>query len=473
MASLKQLAWQSTNWECCVCYEDHTSNGRPLTRPWATENNEMVCEDCIRQVFLDALRHDICWPARWGAEILEIAQFLSIMPAIVVEIYYDREKLMEGRHAIAREEIPQEIRGVDYQLCPWCTIAHGRENDCISNHGFCTCGASFCFVCGNAAFDRLGGFNHWSHGGCPQYGTVSSGNERFSDGEYDKNEPHLVPLGRVYGVFRYVNGNDEHFGEVYEESTKLCWQTYNHRHDLFGRNGQKYASLETRRAFACLKFNVAMQATQKVPHKGVTLRRLLDQNFGPITTAHRRAILDVMAGSNSQASVSSRDPGRPGNSYRDFSWCNEELVDDLISLRSQISQEPGQHYPFALLKRSHHLGLLHAPIGEILPMHLPEYRMSAVQWLNLTVTNFKSDDDPKNLAVFVFLEPSSQPLQLLFSSLQQRDLVLPYHWVAFEKFTSQSLLVRVRARSDPEPGHAQRPMPPAVLDRWRAAMINL
>jgi len=180
-----------------------------------------------------------------------------------------------------------------------------------------------------------------------------------------------------------------------------------------------------------------------------------------------------MAESNNDNSMIPRNLEQPGNPYRDFRWSNEELVDDLISLRPQISQELGQHYPFVLFKRSHHLGLLHAPIGGIYPMHLPEYRMIALRWLSSTVTEIESDDDPKNLALFVILDPSRIPLQLLFSSLQQRMLILPRHRVTFETFTSQSVLVWVRARSDIEPGHPQRLMPPAILDRWRATLMNL
>lgn len=200
---------------------------------------------------------------------------------------------MQGHHATAGSGIPMQVRGVDYQLCPWCRIAVCRESN--SNHINCYCGASLCFICDKAAFYRPGEFNHWGYGGCPQYGTEGSGNEQFSGGHYDNSETHLVPLGRVYGNLLYAHGENEHFVEMYKDNTKLCWQTCNHRHDLFDQNGQKWHPPAIRRSSSYIKFNLAMQAAAEFPHKGVALRRLLDNNAGPITAAQRTAILSAMS----------------------------------------------------------------------------------------------------------------------------------------------------------------------------------
>jgi hypothetical protein len=422
-------------------------------------------------VFKDAILHDVSWPARWGSEILDVVDFREALPGDDITAYKEMEKLIQGRHATVRLDIPQQVRGVDYQLCPWCTIALCPENN--SNHLICKCGASFCFVCGKAAFDRPGGFNHWGHGGCPRYGKVGSGHERFSDGQYDNSESHLVPLERVYGSYLYVNSNGVHLGKAYKDDTELCWETCNHRHDLFDRHGWKYPSFEVRRAVACLKFNLTMQTATKAPHRGITLRRLLDKNSGPIVTAHRRTVLDAISPPDTRNGIHVQDLETQSNTFRDYGWCFEELVDDLISLRPEMSEEPEQYYPFVLLKRSHHLGLLRAPIGGIFHMYQPEQRMNALQWLNHTVAKFQSADDPKNLAIFSELGPSSTQLQLLSKSLQQRVLVLPCYRVTFEIFTSEFLLVWVRARSDPEPGTSLRTMPIAVLDLWRAALMDM
>lgn len=52
---------------------------------------------------------------------------------------------------------------------------------------------------------------------------------------------------------------------------------------------------EIRHPVSCLRFNLAMQAAAEAPHKGVTLRRLLDNNAGPFTTVQRTAILSAMS----------------------------------------------------------------------------------------------------------------------------------------------------------------------------------
>lgn len=293
MTPFKKQQSQSAIWECCICYKDHGGNGRPPASPWAAENNEMVCERCIGQILLDVLRYETSWPARWGAEVLDIMHFQSILPDFFVNAYNLKERLMQGRRALPRTYIPEQVLGVDYQLCPCCTIALYREVG--SNHVMCTCGASLCFTCGNAAFDRPGGYNHWSHGGCPRYGTVGSGHEKFDNGQYNNREPHLVPLGRVFGVLLYVNGDDEHLGKPYKHNPELCWQTCNHEHDIFNRRGEKYPPFHKRRARACSNFNVAMQETVKAPHISVTLRRLLDRNSAPITTSQRQVILNAMS----------------------------------------------------------------------------------------------------------------------------------------------------------------------------------
>jgi len=448
------------------------SDGSNREPPWATKNNDIVCEDCIKKIFVNASRYDISWPARWGAEILDIAQFQSILPANFVDTYKEKEMLTQRRHATAGSDIPMQVLGVDYQLCPWCRIAFCRERG--SNHINCPCGASLCFICGNAAFDRPGGFNHWGHGGCPRYGTIGSGSEQFSDGQYNNSEPHLVPLGRVYGTLLYVNGHDEHFGEVYKDNTKLCWQTCNHKHDLFDQHGRKWHPFEIRRSLTCLKFNLAMQAAAEAPHKGVTLRHLLDNHVGPITTAQRMVILSAMSKVSppSTPDVTHAQVLKENRTLvRSLEWYDEEFVDDVIALRPQINESLGQYYPFALCNISHHLGLLYTPIGGIFCMHSLAHRTNALKWLNSTVTNFQSNDEPNNLALFSVLGPPDKSMQILFSSLQGRVLALPYHQITFEVFTNGVLLVWVRQHSEAGPGTLKARMPFGIMERWRAAFM--
>lgn len=157
-----------------------------------------------------------------------------------------------------------------------------------------------------------------------------------------------------------------------------------------------------------------MQETLKVPHKSFTLRRLLDRNSGPITASQRKTILNAMSALSSLH-------GFPAGTWKTaiiqddkYRWCNEELLDYLISLRSNIDQ---QHYPFALLKRPFYIGLLHVPIGDIFAMNASSRRMDALQWMCGTITNFKSEDDPNNLALFHFTGTINTKMQLLWRSL--------------------------------------------------------
>ena len=134
---------------------------------------------------------------------------------------------------------------------------------------------------------------------------------------------------------------------------------------------------------------------------------------------------------------------------RDLGWYDEELVEDLNSLRQQINENPGKCYPFAVFNRPHHLGLLYTPIGGMFCIHILAHRTDALQWLNSTVINFQSNDYPYNLALFNVMGPSdNRSIQILFTSLEQRVLVLPYHQITFEVFTSGVLLVWVRQYSE-------------------------
>lgn len=106
-------------------------------------------------------------------------------------------------------------------------------------------------------------------------------------------------------------------------------------------------------------------------------------------------------------------------------------------------------------------------------MHSLAHRTNALQWLNSTVTNFQSNDDPNILALFSVLGPPDKSMQILFSSLQGRVLALPYHKITFEVFTNGVLLVWVRQHSEAGPGTLKARMPFGIMERWRAAFMIL
>ena len=89
-----------------------------------------------------------------------------------------------------------------------------------------------------------------------------------------------------------------------------------------------------------------MQAAAEAPHKGITLRRLLDNNAGLFTTVQRTAILSAMSKvsppstpdiTHAQVLQEKRTP------LRGLGWYDEEFADDLISLRPQVNDELGQY----------------------------------------------------------------------------------------------------------------------------------
>lgn len=280
-------------------------------------------------------------------------------------------------------------------------------------------------------------------------------------------ERHLISLGPVYGVQLYVNGDDQHQGKMYKDIFGLRWEDCNHKHDFFDERGEKYPSFEMRRAFACWSFNKAVQ-TVKGLHEGETLRSLLDNNSGNIPPAQREEILSLMFRHRARHGIDvqvwqSKD--RPEERYK---FSNEELVDDLIALRLEISiLDP--YYPFAPHRKLLHICLLCQPIGNNFAFSLPSCRVQALKWLTHKIVNFKSNDDPKNFATFNLLEPRSAEMQLLFLSLRQRMLALPQHLVTFETFTNGALLVRVLQRRVPENGRPR--LSGFNEEKWRAAFM--
>jgi hypothetical protein len=104
-------------------------------------------------------------------------------------------------------------------------------------------------------------------------------------------------------------------------------------------------------------------------------------------------------------------------------------------------------------------------------MALEEHRMNALQWLNSTIFTFNTNDDPNNLALFSVLGPSDPSMQMLFSSLQQRPLALPYHYVTSEIFIERVLLVWIVLLVFTH--YFPTGMPSQIEERWRAAFMSL
>lgn len=178
---LVRLKDYSKAWECdlcCTAYEDHATH-----KPWVPDEDCLVCETCIATRFEEALAHDIDYPARWGQLTLHAHHFPFLSPDLLAR-YEAKVAEITAHRATAKPEIPDgQRKGWDYQFCPVCKNAVALKDGC--NHIGCTCGASFCFICGEVAFEGSG---HWGQRGCPLYNREGMAGDDVEGGEGDDDD---------------------------------------------------------------------------------------------------------------------------------------------------------------------------------------------------------------------------------------------------------------------------------------------
>jgi hypothetical protein len=185
-------------YNCAFCGEEYACRltvgnmGSHDTRPWQTEDGDLVCKECIKGRFEDALRFELLdFSAHWGDIELNMSDFASLWPdKTLPELYKAKHaelKLLSQRDESTLNELVPEglVPGQDYQRCPKCKSCVGLLEGC--NHMTCTCGFSFCFICG---VDAQGDSAHWRDGSsCPRYnGTGNGGRPVFDpvvDGDAD------------------------------------------------------------------------------------------------------------------------------------------------------------------------------------------------------------------------------------------------------------------------------------------------
>jgi hypothetical protein len=177
LGPLTRQPWFYQDWQCNVCYE--ANEKKCLLTTWTTRDNLMVCQFCITPIFQKIFEYDFNYPARWGGEELRIEDFDDFLSPAFVKLYKQKgDEIVARRKAALIASLEGLARGVDYQVCPRCKSCVGLEDG--SNHVSCLCGGSFCFVCGEVAFDD--GSGHWNEGECPRYNAEGSGREQY-DGE--------------------------------------------------------------------------------------------------------------------------------------------------------------------------------------------------------------------------------------------------------------------------------------------------
>jgi hypothetical protein len=149
------------------------------------------------------VQYDAYYPARWGGEELHVADFDDFLPPEIVGLYKKkRNEIIARREKVLLESLEGLVRGVDYQICPRCKSCVGLEDGC--NHMSCLCGGSFCFLCGEVAFDN--GSWHWNEGGCPRYNAKGSGREQYDNEDSESVHEMYVALN---AFFEDDDGSDE------------------------------------------------------------------------------------------------------------------------------------------------------------------------------------------------------------------------------------------------------------------------
>ena len=184
-------------WQCCICAEHH--NATPPS-PWTDSATQgLVCEDCIRREFEQALKFDHHMPAGWGRDEWEISDYAyAILDADFVLAYsisWFRKmarlatEASQPRNAQAlADEMPKGWElGRQYQRCPVCLEPAQLLEAC--NHMTCgkPCKTDYCYICGNEV-SREELHSHWAKGGCPRWNHPDDANASFDEGGDDDGE---------------------------------------------------------------------------------------------------------------------------------------------------------------------------------------------------------------------------------------------------------------------------------------------
>ena len=111
--------------ECSICAFDKKVVGSDNSRPWRLDTGCLLCKDCIKRPFNDALNFDIYYPARWGDVILNVDDFVSLWSdgkfvdqykAKGKQLTSERSKLTKKKLAIL---VPKGlVLGRDFRYCP-------------------------------------------------------------------------------------------------------------------------------------------------------------------------------------------------------------------------------------------------------------------------------------------------------------------------------------------------------------------
>lgn len=338
------------DWECQTCCEQYDS---PEVKPWIVEDDwTTICPNCIVGRFEQALENDYSWPARWGAEELNVRDFAGILHCDLLAAALDKEDEYAARvdDGVSVEALEGQVRGSDYQLCPQCSKVIALEDGC--NHIVCLCMQNFCFICGQEAFD---GSNHWVPGGCPRYGKVGSRRVVY---DHDPGEPdHRSPW-----LLNSLAGNrPDTFQNVVENASEF--------------------------AIGSWAWNTAMQASRMDDSLQDAMQRLLRADEWDMSFADRDHIERAL------------------HDHRWSSQLTEEewalvVGQNLNQIRMFLNEGPSppDSEPHPMVRH----GLLTQPVGGVFNMTLLLGRMEAFRWMYQTVRDYSNEwiDHRQHHAVF-------------------------------------------------------------------------
>lgn len=196
---------------------------------------DLICKDCIHEMFSTALEKEHNWPVTWGRWRLHPRNFPGVFDASFLDKYSAKEReyktpalrrvycsvvggcgkfvgevdemaspemVMRGfatcecehrwcllcgfgwgkghkckpRGQEGRVALDQLVKGKDYQICPEDGCGRIIELSEACNAMRCRCGVDFCYLCGEKAREGSPHWNRKADGtGCPKYGNKESG----------------------------------------------------------------------------------------------------------------------------------------------------------------------------------------------------------------------------------------------------------------------------------------------------------
>lgn len=366
-------------WSCVTCNEDYDTN---KDIPWEmTEMEALLCVPCIRGRFEQALENDYSWPPSFGGELLDIADFKTILSEdLFTRLTAKAAEVAANVDTISLDALKDQTRGKDYQVCPKCSKIITLADGC--NHIVCLCLTGFCFICGVEVAHNSDHFRatEGTPNTCPRFGRVDDDRAIFDDplvaaaDEVAAMEAHVAELRRAM---------DLAMQQIQERERQLraIWAVFNETH------------------LARWAWNVAMQNSQQDPIMQELLRNALRAEQLPVEArtraGRRRADQTILAALREHNHI---------HAVEQQEW--EAMFDSNVLAITEFLHH--EHKIFGMLNAEHphpflHDGLLLHPVALVFNMMEQDRREAALEWMYDTLRDYTPethDGTPLGAAVF-------------------------------------------------------------------------